>query len=60
MASRGTDFSTQSKQQEAQKTVACLLDDKDALNDWVKNIEKIRKLESDGVAKHALKESCWL
>lgn len=53
MAPHGPEYSTQSKQQKAQKTVAHLLDDKDALSDWVKNIEKIRKLGSDGVAKHA-------
>lgn len=51
--SRTTNFSTQTKQKAAQKTVARLLDDKDALNDWVTNIAKIRLMESEGVAKHA-------
>jgi hypothetical protein len=33
-------FSTQTKLQAPQKTVAQLLDDKDALNDWISNIAK--------------------
>jgi len=52
LTSRTINFSTQSKQQAAQKTVAQLLNDKNALADWVANIEKIRQKEFAGVAKH--------
>lgn len=46
LSSRTFNFSTQSRQQAAPKTVAQLLDDKDALDDWIANIEKIRQMES--------------
>lgn len=50
--SRSTAFSAQSKQKVAEKTVARLLDDKAAMDDWKNNIEKIRQKESDGATKH--------
>lgn len=50
--SRSTNFSAKSKQEVADKTVAHLLDDKDAMNDWTNNIEKIRQNESAGATKH--------
>lgn len=49
--SRSTVFSAQSKQEVAEKTVARLLDDKAAMEDWTNNIEKIRQKESDGTTK---------
>lgn len=49
--SRSTVFSAKSKQEVAEKTVAHLLDDKAAMDDWKNNIEKIRQKESDGVTK---------
>lgn len=39
-------FSTQSRQLEVQNTVAQLLNDKDAMSDWVANIGKIRQVEA--------------
>lgn len=53
LTSRSINFSTQSKQQAAQKTVAQLLDDKDALDDWFTNIERIRRME-EGAVRHAI------
>lgn len=53
MASRTTIFSAQSKQDVAQKTVAHLLDDANAMAEWNSNIEKIRQKESDARAKHS-------
>ncbi|WP_295008803.1 hypothetical protein [uncultured Dechloromonas sp.] len=50
--SRSTVFSAQSKHEVAEKTVARLLDDKAAMDDWTNNIEKIRQKESDGATKH--------
>ncbi|MFV5213371.1 hypothetical protein ACLIIZ_06550 [Azonexus caeni] len=50
--SRSTIFSGQPKQEVAEKTVARLLDDQAAMDDWTKNIEKIRQKESDGATKH--------
>lgn len=44
-------FSALSQQQAAQKTVAQLLDDKNALDDWTNNIERIRQRESDSAVK---------
>lgn len=52
IASRSTVFSAQSKQEVAEKTVARLLDDQAAMEDWKNNIEKIRQKESDGATKH--------
>lgn len=49
--SRSTIFSAKSEQEVAKKTVAHLLDDKAAMDDWKNNIEKIRQKESDGVTK---------
>lgn len=54
IAAGATNFSVQTRQQGAQTTVAQLLDDKNAMEDWTNNIEKIRQKESEGVAKHAL------
>lgn len=52
ISSRSSIFSAKSKQEAAEKTVAHLLDDKDAMNDWTNNIEKIRQNESAGATKH--------
>lgn len=49
--SHSTIFSAQSKQKVAEKTVARLLDDKAAMDDWKNNIEKIRQKESIGATK---------
>lgn len=49
--SRSTVFSAKSKQGVAEKTVAHLLDDKAAMDDWKNNIEKIRQKESDRATK---------
>lgn len=51
--SNSTVFSTKSKHEVAEKTVAHLLDDKAAMDDWKNNIEKIRQKESDGTTKQA-------
>ncbi|AXS80152.1 hypothetical protein [Dechloromonas sp. HYN0024] len=53
-ASNATNFSMRSNQRAAKKTVAQLLDDKDAMNDWVSNIEKLRQMNPDGADKHTL------
>ena len=49
---RSSILSTKSKQDVAERTVANLLDDKAAMDDWKNNIEKIRQKESDGATKH--------
>lgn len=49
--SRSTVFSANSKQGVAEKTVARLLDDQAAMDDWTNNIEKIRQKESDCTTK---------
>jgi len=41
-----TGFSGKSKQKLAEKTIADLLVDKTAMDDWTNNIEKIRQKES--------------
>ena len=49
--SRSTVYSAKSKQAVAEKTVAHLLDDQAAMDDWTNNIEKIRQKESVAAAK---------
>jgi hypothetical protein len=51
-ASPAANFSAQSKKQATQKTVAQLLDDKNAMDDWTNNIEKIRQKETGGATRH--------
>ncbi|MFZ2973157.1 MAG: hypothetical protein WA049_11000 [Ferribacterium limneticum] len=51
--SRSTVISAQSQQEVAEKTVAHLLDDKAAMEDWTNNIEKIRQKESVGATKQS-------
>lgn len=48
---RSTIFSAKSKQEVAEKTVARLLDDQAAMDDWTNNIEKIRQKDSAGATK---------
>ena len=49
--SHSTILPAQSKQKVAEKTVARLLDDQAAMDDWTNNIEKIRQKESAGATK---------
>jgi len=53
-ASNTTNFVMHSNQRAAKKTVAQLLDDQDAMNDWVSNIEKLRQMKPDGADKPTL------
>lgn len=46
-----TDFSQVLAKQAAKKTVTQLLNDQAALDDWSKNIEKIRKKEAAGTTQ---------
>jgi len=46
-------LSTRSKPKVAQNTVTQLLNDEGALNDWVTNVEKIRQVDAQRVAKQA-------
>lgn len=43
---------TQTKRRTGQRTVAQLLHDKPALDDWSHNLERIRQKESDDSEKH--------
>jgi hypothetical protein len=49
--SRAAIFTPQPKPDEAQKTVANLLNDTNAMAEWIGSIEKIRQKESEAQAK---------
>lgn len=53
LAADTNDFSERSKQRLTKKTLVELLNDQDAMSDWITNIDKIRRFELSKVSERS-------